>query len=314
MSPTRKSDVDADVIIVGAGLAGLSAAIYLARARVDTLVIHGGRSMARWEPDVENYLGFPKGIPGDELLRRGKRQAQSFGARFVRDQISTARARNRRFILRGRKTYHCRRLLLATGAFHVPPDIPGVQPCLGHSMFFCKDCDGFKVRNRRIAIYGWTNEAAEYALAMLAFSPNITIVTDGRKPRWNGRHSRWLKHYGVPCHTSTIQRILRRRSQILALVLKNQQRLPLDGLFTTRGDRFVNELARGLNASLDKTGQVVVDDDMRTSIKGLYAAGCVTGANCQMIIAAGHGAIAAQAINRELFEESLANNRLRRTP
>jgi thioredoxin reductase (NADPH) len=304
--------VRAEVIIVGAGLAGLSAAIYLGRGRIDALVIHGGKSMARWEPDVENYLGFPKGIAGEELLRRGRRQAEKYGARFIRDEVSSATRRRGQFRLRGKHTYHCRRLLLATGAFHVPPDIPGVKPCLGHSMFFCKDCDGFRVRNQRIAIYGWTNEAVEYGLAMLAFSPRVMIVTDGRAPRWDRTHARWLKLYQVPSYTASITRVRRRGSQILALVLEDRETLPVDGLFTTRGDRFINKLARDLGARVDSQGQVLVNSDMRTSVPGLFAAGCLTGANCQMVIAAGQGAIAAQAINRELFEARLAQNGLRR--
>jgi thioredoxin reductase (NADPH) len=83
-----------------------------------------------------------------------------------------------------------------------------------------------------------------------------------------------------------------------------EQKLDAQALFTTRGDIVYNDLARNLGAELDATGQIVTDLSMRTSVKGLYAAGCVTTANCQMIIAAGQGATAAQAINRELFEET----------
>src|SRR3954471_22363798 len=123
-------------------MAGLSAAIYLARARQDTIVIDEGKSMARWEPDVQNYLGFPEGIEGEELLRRARQQARNYGARFLRDRITSAKVNDGRFSLRGSRSYTSRRVLLATGIFHIPPDLPGVKPCLGHSMFFCKDCDG----------------------------------------------------------------------------------------------------------------------------------------------------------------------------
>src|SRR5512140_1764207 len=109
--------ITADVIVIGAGMAGLSAAIYLGRARRNTVVIDSGKSMARWEPDVQNYLGFPDGVEGEELLRRGRRQARRYGIRFVRDEILEGRSpRPGDFRLKGRAgRYRCRRLLLATG-------------------------------------------------------------------------------------------------------------------------------------------------------------------------------------------------------
>jgi thioredoxin reductase (NADPH) len=303
--------MEAEVIIVGGGMAGLSAAIYLARARRDTLVIDEGKSMARWEPDVQNYLGFPNGIHGVELLRRAKRQALKYGTKFVHDHITSVRGRGRGFSLRGRKKYVCRRLLLATGIFHIPPDIPGVKPCLGHSMFFCKDCDGFRVRNKTVAIYGWTNEAVEYALSMHVYTEHVFIVTDGRNPHWSRQHNAWVHEYAIPVLTSQITHVRRHSSEICAIQLKGGERIPTQALFTTRGDIYYNKLAKGLGAKLDRQGQIQVNADMCTSVKGLYAAGCVTPANCQMIIAAGEGAMAAQAINKSLFRESLATHSLK---
>jgi thioredoxin reductase (NADPH) len=305
--PARShSSRHAEVIIVGGGIAGLSAAIYLGRAKRDTLVIDTGKSMARWEPEVQNYLGFPKGIPGEELLRRARQQARGHHVKFASDEIETAQLATGQFLLRGREdNYSCRRLLLATGSFHIPPDIPGVKPCLGHSMFFCKDCDGYRVQNRSIAVYGWSNETVEYALAMLAYSESIVIVTDGRKPRWSRPHEKWLRAQRIAVHRKIIRDVRHRRRQIQALVFHDEPDLPIEGLFTTRGDIYFSKLAQGLGAKVNRSGEIVVSVDMRTTIKGLYAAGCVTPANCQMIIAAGQGATAAQAINRNLFEEGL---------
>jgi thioredoxin reductase (NADPH) len=296
----------ADVIIIGGGIAGLSAAIYLGRAKRNTLVIDSGKSMARWEPEVQNYLGFPKGIPGEELLRRARDQARGYHVKFAHDEIMSARPSARQFLLRSRKcVYSCRRLLLATGSFHIPPDIPGVKPCLGHSMFFCKDCDGYRVQDRSIAVYGWSSETVEYALAMLAYSERIVIVTDGHKPRWNGSHEKWLRAHHIAVHRKVIRDVRHSRRQIQALVFDGAPDLPIEGLFTTRGDIYFSKLAENLGAKVNRSGEIIVGIDMRTTIKGLYAAGCVTPANCQMIIAAGQGATAAQAINRDLFEEGL---------
>ena len=302
-----------EVIVVGGGMAGLSAAIYLGRAQRDTLVIDSGHSMAKWEPVVENYLGFPKGIGGVELLRSGCRQAKRHNVRFVQDEIKTASFKKAGFVLKGRKkTYRAKRLLLATGIFHLPPEIPGVTECLGHSLFFCKDCDGFRVRGKRIAIIGSNNETVEYALGMLLYSACVIVATNGKRAGWDRRHARWLEEYEIPVERKSVTDVEHRKGRIRALHFAGGACVRIDFIFTTRGDIFHTGLAENLDAKLDADGQIEVDQCMRTSVAGLYAAGCVTPANCQMIIAAGQGAAAAQAINRDLFEESLATHSLRR--
>ncbi|HSP45865.1 MAG TPA: NAD(P)/FAD-dependent oxidoreductase [Chthoniobacterales bacterium] len=301
-----------EVIVVGGGIAGLSAAIYLGRAQRDTLVIDSGHSMAKWEPLVENYLGFPDGVAGEELLRNGCAQAERHKVRFVRDEIRKVSTRKSFFVLKGNtKTYRTKRLLLATGIFHRPPEIPGVKECLGHSMFFCKDCDGYRVRGKRIAIVGANNEAVEYALGMLHYSACVIVATNGDRPRWDKQHARWLAEYEIPVARQPVCDVDHRRRKIRALEFSGGQTIKIDYLFTTRGDIFYNQLAKKLGAKIDPEGEIKVDRCMRTNVPGLYAAGCVTPGNCQMIIAAGQGAAAAQAINRDLFEESLATHSLR---
>jgi thioredoxin reductase (NADPH) len=117
---------------------------------------------------------------------------------------------------------------------------------------------------------------------------------------------------GIRNSANETRRLEQRKRQILALRFAGGKRVEIDNIFTTRGDVFHTGLAKSLGARLDQEGQIVVDRCMRTSVPRLYAAGCVTPANCQMIIAAGEGAAAAQAINRDLFEESLKNHSLRR--
>ena len=302
-----------EVAIVGGGIAGLSAAIYLGRAQRDTLVIDSGHSMASWEPTVENYLGFPKGIHGDELLAAGRKQAKRHDVAFADDEIEEISGEGENFVLRGKKsTYRANRVLLTTGIFHIPPDIPGVSECLGHSMFFCKDCDGVRVRGKRIAICGSNNDAVEYALGLLHYSPCVMVATNTEKIRWDAEHAKWLKEYEIPVHQERITDVDHHNRTIKALVLQGGHRIEIDNIFTTRGDIFHTILAENLGAKLDEEGQIEIDSCMHTSVPRLYAAGCVTPANCQMIIAAGQGAAAAQSINRDLFEESLASHSLRR--
>jgi thioredoxin reductase (NADPH) len=307
-----KAERFSEVLIVGGGLAGLSAAIYLGRALRKVTLIDNGKSMARWEPDVQNYLGFPEGVAGPDLLRRGRDQAASYGAKFVRDEVRWARKKGDLFLLKGAQhLYSCRRLLLATGIFHIPPDIPELKACLGHSMFFCKDCDGYRVQGKNVAIYGWTNEAVEYALAMVLYSPCVFILTNRRKPRWSAANQRRISEYHIPVYQDSVTGVVHEEGNIKRIRIGKSRSIDVEALFTTRGDIYYNKLAHGLGARVDSEGEIRVDKSRQTRVRGVYAAGCVTPANCQMIIAAGEGAAAAQAINRDLFLESLRTHALR---
>ena len=131
---------------------------------------------------------------------------------------------------------------------------------------------------------------------------------------WSGRSGKLLKKYGIPVYTDCIKEAVPQGRQLQALRFADGDKLSVQGLFTTRGDIYLNKLAKALGARLDEEGQIEVDACMQTSVRGLYAAGCVTPANCQMIIAAGQGAIAAQAINRDLFLMSVKLGLLKRAP
>ncbi|MDB6038461.1 MAG: putative Thioredoxin-disulfide reductase [Verrucomicrobiales bacterium] len=302
---------DREVIIVGGGLAGISAAIYLGRALRDVLVIDAGESLALWEPEAQNYLGFPS-ISGAELLDRGRKQARGYGAEFVKDEICKVCRQGAMFVLDAvESTYRAKRLLLATGVYHLPPKIPESDACIGRSMFFCKDCDGYRVQNKRVVVVGANDSAAEYALGILLYSPHVMIATNGQVPHWDVQHTGWIAEYEIPVYQDPITCVEHKKGHIECIQFGEKHRIAADCLFTTRGDVFHNKLAQELGAELDAHGQVVVDKCQRTNVAGLYAAGCVTPANCQMIIAAGNGATAAQAINRDLFEESLASHSLR---
>ncbi len=303
-----------DVVVVGGGMAGLSAAVYLGRSRRRTIVIDSGHSMAKWEPLVENYLGFPDGISGSALLDRSRVQAWRFGTERAEDEITDIRKEDRGpFRVIGRQsTYLGARVLLATGLTHLLPDIPGARDCLGHSLFFCKDCDAFRIQGRPVGVLGSRDETARYALAMLAFAPSVMVATNGESPRWSLDLDERLQEYQVPVRRERVTDIVHDRGQVRALRWNTGDQWELEALFVTRGDVFHTGLVKGLGAQEDKDGQLTVDADMKTTVPGLYAAGCVTPANCQMIIAAGQGATAGQAINRDLFEEQLSRHALPR--
>ncbi|HEU4686115.1 MAG TPA: NAD(P)/FAD-dependent oxidoreductase [Nitrospira sp.] len=310
----RRLDPDLwDAVIVGGGLAGLSAAVYLGRTKLRTLLVDAGHSMARWEPVVENYLGFPDGISGEALLERGREQVRRFGTEQAKDEIRAVSRTGEGFVLEGiRRRYRSRTVLLATGLTHLLPDIPGAEACLGRSLLFCKDCDAYRMQGKRIAVYGRRNEAARYALAMLAFSPAVAVLTDGKEALWDGQWEHDLSEYSIPVRRQRIRGLLHEDGWLRAVRFDDGPDCSVDAIFATRGDVCHTGLAEALGAAKDDEGQLRVDEDMRTAVPGLYAAGCLTPANCQMIIAAGQGATAAQAINRDLFVEDLRGGSLPR--
>src|SRR5205823_315505 len=122
----------------------------------------------------------------------------------------------------------------------------------------------------------------------------------------------WIREYEIPVYREKISRIQHAKGCLAALAFPNGDLAKTDFVFTTRGDIYYSQLAKQLGAEIDPEGQIIVDREQRTPVPGLYAAGCVTEANCQMIISAGDGAAAAQAINRSLFEESLQSHSLKR--
>jgi thioredoxin reductase (NADPH) len=159
-------------------------------------------------------------------------------------------------------------------------------------------------------IIGWNNEAADYALAILAFTRHAMICTNGRDIQWDAIRAGWLDEYEVPIRQDRSHSLAHNNGQLTALTFEQNNSLKVEAAFTTRGDVHHHDLAAGVGAELDEEGQVIVDDSMRTTVPGL--ARCVTPANCQMIIAAGQGALTVQAINRDLFEDSLKRHALPR--
>jgi len=138
------------------------------------------------------------------------------------------------------------------------------------------------------------------------------IATNGGKVTWSPQHENWIREYEIPVHRAKISEIQHNEGCLAALAFTDNTLAKTDFVFITRGDIYYSQLAKQLGAEVDHEGQILVDHKQRTSVPGLYAAGCVTEANCQMIISAGHGAAAAQAINRSLFEQSLKNHGLQR--
>jgi thioredoxin reductase (NADPH) len=168
------------------------------------------------------------------------------------------------------------------------------------------------VRGKKIVILGRNDDAVEYALAMMAYSPKVMIATNAEAIVWDDDHAAWVAQHQIPVLEGRIVAIEHVDREIQALCFEGDRRVAADVAFTTRGDVYHNHLALTLGAEIDDEGQVLVDHQGQTTVPGLYAAGCLTPANCQAIVAAGQGTIAAQAINRAIFEEDLLLGRLKR--
>ena len=149
-------------------------------------------------------------------------------------------------------------------------------------------------------------------MGTLIYSPTVIVATNGEKIIWDRRHADLLEEYRIPVYEEPLIEVAHIEGRIQSIRLRNGPQVAIDYLFATRGDLCHNQLAQSLGARLNSDGEIEVDEHMCTSVSGLYAAGCVTPANCQMIIAAGQGASAAQAIHRDLFEEALRTHSLRR--
>jgi thioredoxin reductase (NADPH) len=136
--------------------------------------------MAKWEAEVQNYLGFPDGIAGTALLDRGMDQAPRFDVDIVEDEVQSMTTDGETLHTQRRQSsYDAKRVLIATGLTHLPPHVPGVKECLGESLFFCKDCDAYRLQGQRVGIIGRNNEAVDYALGMLLFTQSVMLATNG---------------------------------------------------------------------------------------------------------------------------------------
>lgn len=173
-----------DCLVVGAGPAGLTAAIYLARFRRKFLVVDGGASRASWIPISHNHAGFPEGIAGPELLARMRAQAERYGARIISGQVeSLERLADGMFSATlGRETVHARTVLLATGVEDIEPELPNLDCAVRRGLIrHCPICDAYEVIDQKVAIIGYGRCCIREVLLLRAYTAGLTLLTLGRK-------------------------------------------------------------------------------------------------------------------------------------
>ncbi len=291
-----------DCIVIGAGPAGLTAGIYLARYRRDFVVIDGGASRASWIPVSHNHAGFPEGIPGRELLARLRTQAEEYGARIRSGQVTAIREVRDGFeVALGEETLWAKKVLLATGVEDVEPELPNLEAAVHRGLIrYCPICDAYEARDQRVGILGHGRDSVREALLLRAYTADLTIMTSGRRMDIDPEDHEALEECGIRIVDDPIAEVRVVGDKIDAWQMHGGETLEFDTVYAALGLRIRSELARALGAKHDDDGAILTDAHQRTSVTGLYAAGDVVQGLTQISVASGQAAIAATDINNSL--------------
>lgn len=298
------------VIIIGSGCAGLTAAIYAARAELKPLVIDG------YEPGgqlglttmVENFPGFPEGILGPELIERTRQQAQRFGAEFRSGAVTSVDLSSRPFkIAAGKETYESEALIVAAGASARMLGIDSERHLLGHGVSTCATCDGYFFREKEIAVVGGGDSAMEEATFLTKFAKRVTLVhrrNDFRASKIMLERARanpkiaWMTPYTVD-HISDVD-----KKSVEIVTLRNTQTsekrtIAVEGVFVAIGHEPNTKVFKG-QLDMDENGYLITHHGSKTNVAGVFAAGDVQDHHYrQAVTAAGSGCMA--AIDAEKF-------------
>jgi len=295
-----------DCIIIGAGPAGLTAAIYLARYHLSIRLFDSGTSRAAWIPCTHNHAGYPDGIEGKELLRRMREQARLYGAiREEKTVVHLAKVEDHFVVGTDEGTYRARCVLLATGVVNRRPDALADDvhdEALARGLLrYCPVCDGYEVTDKRIAVIGSGKHGTAEAIFLRGFTRDITLVCPQGEHELDDECSAQLAEAGIvvengPCGGYAIE------GDKLAFDTADK-RLSFDSVYPALGSHVRSELIGLITANTDDDGCVLTDDHYETSVKGLFAAGDVVKGLDQISNAMGQAGVAATTIRNHLARE-----------
>ncbi|TFZ04284.1 NAD(P)/FAD-dependent oxidoreductase [Ramlibacter rhizophilus] len=294
-----------DCLVVGAGPAGLTSAVYLARFRRRLRLVDAGESRVQWIPRTRNVLGFPDGIGGTALLARMREHAACYGiepwaarvASLARDDegIFEAAMEGSGAIVRART------VILCTGATDIPPDIEGLDAGLRcGNVRYCPVCDGFETQHQRVAVLGREEHGLREALFVAGFDNEVTWLSMGTRQDVDSAAGERLAACGVRVANGQPRRIACSPGEGIAVHMEDGASLNFDVLYPALGQRHASALATALGARAGEDGQLEVDAHQRTAVPGLWAAGDVAQGLNQINVAAGQAAIAATSVHNFL--------------
>jgi len=291
-----------DCVVVGAGPAGLTAAIYLTRFNRRFCVVDAGGSRAALIPRSHNHPGFPDGIAGKTLLGRMRRQAQAYGAEIRAGHVESLRPLKAGFSLKtSAGVLRARKVILATGVIDNEPEAPGVEAAVRRGLVrYCPICDGYEVSGKRVAVIGADEHGAREARFLTTWSQQVCLIHLGRRGRLPAAERRRLKAAGVGLIEAPIERVVLDGRRIAALCFGPGEPRAFDVVYAALGVTPRCALAVDAGAKLDASGRLIVGEHQETSVPGLYAVGDVVRGLNQISVAQGEGAIAATGVHNAL--------------
>lgn len=290
-----------DIIIIGSGFAGYSAAIYSARYNLKTLVVGkvpGGAIVVASE--VENYPGFKK-ISGLELMNKFEEQAKGSGAEIVVDEVLGIIKQDKSFKVetRGKKEFEAKTIILASGTDRRKLDVPGAGDYEGKGVHYCAICDSVFYKDKVVAVVGGSNSAAHSALLLSRFAKQVYFIYRREKLRSEPvlvDEVEKTKNIEIIYKTNVVE--VKGSKFVEKAMLDNEYKgskeLELDGIFVEVGSVPSSAIAKELGVKLTDSGEIIVNESCETNVKGIFGAGDVTNIVVkQGIVAASQGAIAA---------------------
>ena len=284
-----------DVIIIGAGPAGITAGLYTKRANLNTAIIHKDESSLEKAELIENYYGFENGVSGKELYEKGIEQAKNLNIDVKNEEVVNIQISNIGFdVITDKEQYSSKTLIFATGNKKNTPKIKGIKELEGKGISYCAICDGFFYRNKNIAVLGSGKYAISETNELINLAKEITILTNGEK-------APEIRADNVKIDTRRIKEV-RGEDKVEEVEFEDNNKLKTEGIFVAQGVAGSSEFAKKLGI-ITKNDKIIVDENMQTNIKGIYACGDCTGGLLQISKAVYEGTKAGLEVIKYLREK-----------
>jgi thioredoxin reductase (NADPH) len=276
-----------DVIVIGSGPAGITAAIYAKRRNLSILVISKGNGTLQKAEKIDNYYGFENGISGKELYVNGIKQAKNLGIDFIEDEVINIEYINQFTIETVNSKYEAKAVILATGVSRNVPNIKGIKEFEGKGVSYCAVCDSFFYKGKDVAVLGDGNYAIHEFETLKPIASSVTILTNGNTMVENRDSS-------IEVNSKKI-REFRGDTKLEEVEFEDNTIQNLNGVFIAMGTASSSDLARKIGARIENNN-IIVNENMETTVPGLFACGDCTGGLLQISKAVYEGAKAGLAV------------------